>query len=472
MIRRYPPRRLGIESFPSMKMGINRGLIPRNKGHLWSTLRSKFSQWNMPGPRTSPLCLYSSMTLHQSLESRTATVVDGFFALVDRLVQIPKEEATFNSAVLPFIRAENEFLRANRHISFYAGQSPNAKLRDASRNVSKLFGEANIRLDQRRDFYELLKNVLDTEKDLDADFLYWLRNTVTCYETTGLSIRDPEKAERFAAVQKQRRDVTTAIITNLNDEKSGIWFTEEELVGLPAEFIESHRREREGRAQASIWVTFSNPDLVAVSTRAESGETRKRLSLANENKLPANVALYRELFLLRDEYARLLGHDNYASFAARFQELGGLDKVNSFLDGIEARAKAPAESEFAAILKIKEKWLDERGEADPHPGTLFRWDSSFYMQKLGEQERGIDYKLVDEYFPLDHCLKKCFEYFHRLFGVRIETVTHPILTCGTKTSRCTPCGTTTTRPSSAGSTSISSPATESTATLDTTPCNL
>jgi Zn-dependent oligopeptidase len=210
-----------------------------------------------------------------SLESRTATAVDGFFALVDRLVKIPKEAATFNSAVLPFIRTENEFLQADRHISFYAGQSPDAELRDASRNVSKLFGEANIRLDQRRDFYELLKHVLDTEENLDADYLYWLKNIVTSYEKTGLSIKDPEKAERYAAIEKRRQEVTSAIIKNLNDEKSGIWFTEEELVGLPAEFIESHRREREGHAD-SIWVTFENPDLDAVDGSAESSETRKR----------------------------------------------------------------------------------------------------------------------------------------------------------------------------------------------------
>jgi metallopeptidase MepB len=356
------------------------------------------------------------------LESRTATVIDGFFAVVDRLVQIPKDNATFDTAVLPYIRAENEFLRANRHIRFYAGQSPKPELREASRKASARFDAADIRLGQRRDVYELMKNVLDTEKDLDADFLYWLGNIVTCYEKTGLSIQDSEKAERLAAVQKQRTDVTTTIITNLNDEKSGAWFTEEELAGLPTEFLQSHRREREDNPKASIWVTFSNPVLVAVSTRAESGETRKKHYLANENKSPANVALYRELFLLRDEYARLLGYNNYASFAARFQELGGLDKVNSFLDGIEARAKAPAESEFAAILKIKEKWLEERGEADPHPGTLFDWESAFYMQKLEEQETGIDYKLVDEYFPLDHCLNMCFGYFHRLFGVRIEPV--------------------------------------------------
>jgi metallopeptidase MepB len=356
-----------------------------------------------------------------SLESRTATVVDGFFALVDRLVKIPKEEATFNSAVLPFIRAENEFLRAKQHISFYAGQSPNAKLRDASRKASKLFGEANIRLDQRRDFYELLKHVLDTEENLDADYLYWLKNIVTSYEKTGLSIKDPEKAERYAAIKERRQEVTSAIIKNLNDEKSGIWFTEEELVGLPAEFIESHRREREGHAD-SIWVTFKNPDLVAVDRSAESSETRKRLFLANENKLPANVALYRELFLLRDESARLLGHDNYAQYSTRFQELGSLDKVMSFLETIDAHTRAPAERYYAATLKIKEKWLAERGQANPHPGTLFRWDESFYMGKLRELESWLDYKLVDEYFPLDHCLKKCFEYFHRLFGMRIEKV--------------------------------------------------
>jgi metallopeptidase MepB len=132
--------------------------------------------------------------------------------------------------------------------------------------------------------------------------------------------------------------------------------------------------------------------------------------------------LYRELFLVRDESARLLGYDNYASYSTKFQELGALDKVEAFLDAIEARAKAPAERDIAAMLKIKEKWLTERGEPNPHPGTLFRWESSFYMGKLKNLEAGIDYTRLDEYFPLDHCLQKCFEYFHHLFSVRAELV--------------------------------------------------
>jgi metallopeptidase MepB len=357
-----------------------------------------------------------------SLESRTATVIDSFFTVVDRLVKIPKENATFDLAVLPYILAENGFLRARRHIIFYGSTSAKPELREASRKASRQFSDADIRLRQRRDFYRLLKHVLTTEDNLDADYLYWLKNIVTCYEKTSLSIEDPEKAERYTAIQKRVKQVTSEIFSNLNDERSGLWFTEEELAGVPLEFIESHRRERDGHPKGSIWVTMKNPDLVAVNTWAESGETRKRLFLSNENKLPANVALYGELFVLRDESARLLGYDNYASFAAQFQELGSLDKIHSFLDGIEARVKAPAERDMATMLKIKEKWLEERGEANPHPGTLFRWEDAFYHQKLKELESGIDYKLADEYFPLDHCLKMCFQYFHRLFGVRIEQV--------------------------------------------------
>jgi Zn-dependent oligopeptidase len=178
-----------------------------------------------------------------NLESRTKNLIDGLFAVVDRLVKIPKERATFSSVVLPYILVENEFWRSRRLITFYGSISPKPELREAAGKACRQLRGADIRLFERRDLYEPLKLILDTEENnLDADYLYWLKNIVTWYEKSSLSIKDPEKAERYAAIERQLKNVTLEISSNLDGDKTGIWFIPEELAGLPSEFVESRRK--------------------------------------------------------------------------------------------------------------------------------------------------------------------------------------------------------------------------------------
>ncbi len=111
----------------------------------------------------------------------------------------------------------------------------------------------------------------------------------------------------------------------LNEENGGIWFTPAELDGVPEDVL-SGLEKGKGENEGKLRLTFKYPDLFPALKYAKNAETRKRVSIGNENKCNSNVPLFKEAMVLRDEAARLLGYPNHAAF--RIEDKDGQDAAD------------------------------------------------------------------------------------------------------------------------------------------------
>lgn len=70
--------------------------------------------------------------------------------------------------------------------------------------------------------------------------------------------------------------------------------------------------------------------------RAHKAETRKKkLYLAEEAKVPANVGILRSIITMRDSQARLLGYDNHGSFRIQNRAIKSTEYVQKFLSHLK-----------------------------------------------------------------------------------------------------------------------------------------
>jgi metallopeptidase MepB len=360
------------------------------------------------------------------IESSAKQICDTTKSLVDQLVHRNDSDNNFANTILPFIEAENNRLRKSRLLQFLKSTNPNQSLRDASIKASKLLADAELDLFMRADFYKAVSAVGEKGKQVDPEYQYYMEKLGEEFEQKGLGVSENTEAlARFTAIGKRMISLQIEAFNNLNNDSSGLWFTIDDLQGLPPSFFENRRTNEvliepsTSERETKIWVSTKEADVLPILKLAKNSESRKRMFLARDNRCAENIPLYKEMFTLRDEAARLLGFEHHAAFRIHYKMAKTPDTVMKFLNNLEIHLKDHRNSEIDAMLKLKQTDTKAMAVAD-NLGRLFLWDRAFYDRILKENECVFDQKLVTEYFSLKRSLEVMLQTFEHLFGTRVQ----------------------------------------------------
>ncbi|KAI0847537.1 Metalloprotease [Daldinia vernicosa] len=355
----------------------------------------------------------------ESIVKDAQTICDTTRSLLDKLVaDVSAPTATFASVLAPMAEDENQSQLSNRILGFYQYVSSDADLRNASTEAEKIMDEFSIECNMREDVFKLVDAVFQAQKskepDLDAESLRLLEKERKGYIQNGLGIPQGPQRDRFKEIKKRLSQISIEFQKNLNEENGGLWFTKEELDGVPSDVtdgLEKGTGENEGKLKLS----FKYPDLFPTLKFAKNPETRKKVFIANENKTNQNVALFKETVLLRDEGARLLGYPNHAAFRIEDKMAKEPATVNAFLSDLRKRLAPGGEKETKHLLELKKK--DEESRGLKPDGNYYLWDHRFYDRMMVEQEYNIDEVKIAEYFPLQSTVRAMLHIFEELFGL-------------------------------------------------------
>jgi metallopeptidase MepB len=301
-------------------------------------------------------------------------------------------------------------------IGFYQAVSTDQKLRDASTEAEQLLDDFGIESSMRQDVFDLVDAVLKKKEELDPESQRLLEKDHKGYIRNGLNVPAGSQRDRFKDIKKRLSELSIAFQKNLNEENGGLWFTLEQLEGVPDD-VTTTLKKGEGENKGKVWLTFKYPDLFPTLKYAKNAETRKKLFIENENKCNQNVPLFRETILLRDEAARILGYKNHAEFRIE-DKMAKLPKtVDDFLGDLRTSLAPGGKKEVANLLKIKQKDLKERSIDDGTSGNYFMWDHRYYDRVMLEQDFSLDQQVIAEYFPLQTTIQGMLKIFEELFGL-------------------------------------------------------
>lgn len=259
-----------------------------------------------PFPQRPPIFNATPESLHsdaQELLQHTQKVWQGI------LGNIVPETATFENVIKPIIQDENAKSTSIRVLRFYASTSPSEALRNASNVIAMSFTNAEVDLFSQSNMFKLVDAVASRETDLSLEARNYLDKLHRKFQQNGCGIADTFAKSRFERCQKRIKELECDCSKNFHDEKTGLWLTPEELSGVPAEFLSGLKRSQDGH---HVWVATKVPQSSPVMKHATQEETRRKMFYAVQNRMTDNVPLFRELVLLRDEAARLLGYPNHA----------------------------------------------------------------------------------------------------------------------------------------------------------------
>ncbi|KAJ9294396.1 hypothetical protein DTO271G3_6971 [Paecilomyces variotii] len=313
----------------------------------------------------------------------------------DRIVNtVRPEEATFANTLLPLAQKEDETAVEAQILRFYSVVSTHHELRDASTEADKLLDDFAVETSMREDLYLLTDAVARREELLDTESALLLKREHNSYLKNGLSLSGPER-ERFKEIKKRLGHLNAEFQQNLNHKNGGIWFTFEELEGLPEDILEG------------------------LEKGAEDRETRKRLFIGNNNKCNQNVPILEEKLALRDEAARLLGYPDHTAYRIEDKMVPCLDMVDTFLDDLKYRLAPRGARE---LEKLKELEQNDVGvsELDNH---YHHWDHRYYGRLMLEKDYSFDHQMLAEYFPLQTTLDGMLRIYQSLFGLVFVEIT-------------------------------------------------
>jgi metallopeptidase MepB len=335
----------------------------------------------------------------------------------DKIVaEIKPEAATFANVVLAIAHDDNVRSLESSILGFYQAVSTDSKLRDASSKAEELMDEFFIEAAMREDVFNLFDAVLRRDEALDPESRRLLEKEHKEFVRYGLGIPAGPQRDRFKEIKKRLSQLSIEFQKNLNEENGGIWFSPEQLAGVPNDVLEGLQKG-EGENEGKLRLSFKYPDLFPAMKYASDPETRKQVMIANENKCNQNVPLFRETIILRDEAARLLKYPNHATYRIEDKMAKTPETVDNFLGDLRTRLTAGGKKEVQKLLEMKNA-MDPKAD-----GRYYLWDHRFYDRLMLEKDYSFDQQLIAEWFPLQNTINGMLKIFEELFGLEFVEVT-------------------------------------------------
>ncbi|KAL3296564.1 peptidase family m3 [Colletotrichum asianum] len=329
----------------------------------------------------------------------------------DTLVKtISPSEACYQTVIAP-IQAVDDAIQGEAGVyAMLRYSGPDELTRQAVQQAQELWSAAGGENLKRKDLYELIQAVKDRNEDLGYEERKMLEDMWSQFRRAGHGALDEEQIKTYLSRRERIEELKTDFQNNLSGKGTGLWFEKDELKGVSVQEM-ARWKEEDGK----VFVPLERGDNEAVQRHANNTETRRRMFTAYDVRLGENVPLYKEMIILRDENARMLGYRNHADFRIRERTAPSTEWVDDFLNKLikDLMPKGKREIERLEAKKRSHLAVEE--------AEILPWDYQYYTRLL-EEEANVEHELISEYFPLRHTLSSMLGLFNKFLGLEFVPV--------------------------------------------------
>lgn len=329
----------------------------------------------------------------------------------DTLVKtISPSKACYQTVIAP-IQAVDDAIQGEAGVyAMLRYSGPDELTRQAVQEAQELWSAAGGENLKRKDVYELIQAVKDKNEDLGYEERKILEDMWSQFRRAGHGALDEEQIKMYLSRRERIEELKRDFQNNLSGKGTGLWFEKDELEGVSAQEMARWKEE-----DVKLFVPLERGDNEAVQRYANNPETRKRMFAAYDVRLVEKVPLYKEMIILRDENARMLGYKNHADFRIRERTAPSTEWVDEFLNRLIKDLLPKGKGEVERLEAKKRSHLAVK-EAEILP-----WDYQYYTRLL-EEEANVEHELISEYFPLQHTLSSMLGLFNQFLGLEFVPV--------------------------------------------------
>jgi thimet oligopeptidase len=282
---------------------------------------------------------------------------------------------------------------------------PDAAFRDRATAMTRKASAVQTALALNRSVYQALAAVPLAQAEPATQ--YYMRRQLLEFRLAGVDKDDATRA-RLKTLNDELTEEQSAFDRNINDGEKSVEVREaSELAGLPQDYLDNHKADKDG----VIHITTSYPDYVPVMNFAVSGALRRRLFVAfNTRAFPQNRDVLMKMLRTRYDIASILGYQSWADYNAADKMIGSGAKIGEFIQVVDSAVRPGAEREFQMLLAEKKK-------TDAKATAIGLEERSYYQEQVRRSSFNFDSQSVRPYFPYERVRQGILDTAATLFHV-------------------------------------------------------
>ncbi|XWS63803.1 hypothetical protein CRYUN_Cryun06bG0133300 [Craigia yunnanensis] len=297
----------------------------------------------------------------------------------DAVASVPIDKVTYKNVISPLAELEAQQFPLVQSCVVPKLVSTSYKVRKASAEAEKKIDAHASSCSKREDVYRVVKAFAAKGERMGAEARCYAQCLIKDFERNGLNLTST-KREEVQRLRAQIDKLSFQYVQNLNDDSTYLLFLENELAGLPTEFLKTLEKVENGMFK----VTLKSHHVAAVLELCKIGKTRRLLAMTYGKRCAkVNLSVLEDLVL-------------------------------EFLEDISSSLSNLANKELAVLKELKKQ---EEGELPFGVEDLL-----YYVKKVEQQEFDVDFGALKQYFPVNLVLSGIFKIFQDLFGLRFEEI--------------------------------------------------
>ncbi|KAK3580969.1 hypothetical protein CHS0354_006996 [Potamilus streckersoni] len=351
------------------------------------------------------------------IKKTTDELIENAKAVYDAVGALKPEQMTYDNVVKALSDNDREYSVRRNNLDFVQHVYTDKALRDASVVADKKLSEFDVEMSMRQDVFDAIKAFQKQDGlDLKQEVKRYIERLVKLGERNGLHL-PKEIQEKIKEIKKRMSDLSIDFSKNLNEENTVLEFTEEELVGLPADFIKALDKTEQGHCK----LTLKYPHYFPCMKKAQNPETRRKLVTAfNSRCLKENTEIIEELVKLRHEKAQLLGFPTHSAFVLDMRMAKTPANVSTFLTDLAQKLQPLKAEETQLFLQYKKEECEKYGYKFDEKINM--WDLHYYMTMAEEKKYAVDQNNLKEYFPMEVVTKGLLDIYQQLLSLQFSEV--------------------------------------------------
>ncbi len=294
------------------------------------------------------------------------------------------------------------------------------KLRPVYQEGLAKFSAYQTELAQNEELYSCIRRLRDSDTfaNLAGEQRQAINHALRDFRLCGAELAADDK-QRFKEIRIRLAELGTAFEQHLLDDTLAFKLNitvEADLTGLPPSIRQAAARRATDEGKQGWLFTLDAPSYIPFIQYAENRTLRQQMYTAYVTRASEgardNTPIIKEILLLRDESAKLLGFENYGACSLATKTASETGEVISFLRELVGKSRPFAEREVAELRAFAAEALGLK--------QLEAWDVAFASERLRQEKFDFSQEDLKPYFPEGQVLNGLFETAHKLYNLTIR----------------------------------------------------